>query len=440
MAIYLRIIQGPGRGQVLPIPPQKAVSLGRSTQASYAFDDPLLSRKHCSVECQGDMCRIVDLQSRNGTYVNGQRIGAVLLTPGDRIKIGGILFEVCPAGAGAASLSTGAQGIQTARSGVLAPAPPTAAAPTLAGCQACHQPLVRGQGRELKGRLLCARCYDRFDVEEDLIEGFRLLERLDVTSFGTTYLAQQLLMERTVVLKTIVKTDGTDEVAVKRLLREARTGGRLTHPHIVELYDVNETEGMLYVVTEHVEGQSLERHMRERGGMPLPVPDVLRAMSQISEALAYAHEQGVVHRDVKPANVLIRKSDGLAKLQGFTLAKNLEGYSVITADGESLGTPYYMPPEQVRSAKNADFRSDIYSWGASTYHCVSGKLPLEARSYGEFIDKVFTASPPALDGLVPGAPRGLSELLGRCLERDPARRPQTIPDLRRELDPILRAL
>ena len=439
MAVYLRIIQGPGRGQVLPIPNQKQVTLGRSTQASYAFDDPLLSRKHCAVECRSDMCRIVDLQSRNGTYVNGQRVGAVLLNPGDRIKIGGILFEVCPAGTppvlpAPAVLADGGPSLG-------GPAPPTTPAPTVQGvCMACQKPLGAGLGRELRGRILCTRCFDRFDVEEDLIEGFRLLERLDVTSFGTTYLAQQRLMERTVVLKTIAAGEGNDDTAVRRLLREAKTGGRLTHPNIVELYDVNETQGLLYVVTEHVEGQSLERMMRERNGAALPVPDVLRAMSQIADALGYAHEQSVVHRDVKPANVLIRKSDGVAKLQGFTLAKNLEGYSVITADGESLGTPYYMPPEQVRSAKNADYRSDIYSWGATTYHCVSGKLPLEARSYGEFIDKVFTANPPPLEAVLPGAPRPLSELLGRCLQREPDRRPQRIPELRRELDPLLRGL
>lgn len=99
MAVYLRIVQGPGRGQVLPIPNGKPVTLGRSASASYAFDDPLLSRKHCAVECRRDMCRIVDLQSRNGTFVNGQRVGAVLLQTGDRIKIGGLLFEVAPVGA-----------------------------------------------------------------------------------------------------------------------------------------------------------------------------------------------------------------------------------------------------------------------------------------------------------------------------------------------------
>lgn len=420
-AMFLRIVQGPGRGQVLPISEQQPITLGRSAQSTFAFEDMQLSRAHCQLEARGGQCRIVDLRSRNGTFVNGQQIGAVLLRPGDRIQIGGIVFEVCD------------------QATPPPPPPPPPAAPTAppAACDGCKKPLEARLGRALGGRWLCTRCFDRFDVEEDLIEGFQLLERLDVSSFGTTYLARQKLMERLVVVKTIQAGEGTDQVAVRRLLREAKTAGRLTHPHIVELYDVHETQGLLYVVIEHVEGENLDRIMRERAGVPLPLAQVLQVMSQVADALAHAHEHKVVHRDVKPANVVIRKSDGLAKLQGFTLAKHLEGQSVITADGESLGTPYFMPPEQVRSAKLADVRSDVYGWAATTYYCLSGKLPLEARSYSAFVDKVFNSVPAPLDEVLPGAPAPLSALLARCLERDPARRPQSFAQLRRELAPLL---
>lgn len=454
MAIYLRIIQGPGSGQVLPIPGGQPVTLGRSGASSYAFDDPLLSRKHCAVECRGDLCRIVDLQSRNGTFVNGQRIGAQLLSVGDRIKIGNVVFEVCPAGAQpiqpppsmtggrpAAAASpprgpalTGAQLGQTISIG-------QQAAP-IAPCQACGKPLGSQGGRDVRGKLVCAACFDRYDVDEDLVEGFRIVERAEVNSYGATYLAQQKLMGRMVVLKTIqMGADEDAQRAMRRFLREAKTGGRLQHPSIVELYDVNEQAGLMYIVTEHVEGDSLEKLLRERGG-PLPGPQVTRAMLQIAEALQYAHELQIVHRDVKPANVLIRRSDGRAKLQGFTLAKNLEraGFSVITVDGESLGTPYYMPPEQVRSAKNVDQRCDVYSWGATTYHCLSNHLPLESRSYGEFIEKVFAKDAPPIETWIPSIPRPLASLLGRTLQRDPARRPRSMNEVLQELEPIVRAL
>jgi len=449
VAVYLRVIHGPGRGQVLPIPNGKPVTLGRSNSASYAFDDPLLSRKHCAVECRSDQTRIVDLQSRNGTFVNGQRVGAVLLDIGDRIKIGGMLFEVCPVGARPQPLPPNFQGQRPPATGAQPPTQPDvvrrerpAQAPPKqqpAACQACRAPLGAGGGRELRGRILCARCFDRFDVDEDLIEGFRLLERRDVTSFGVSYVAQQKLMERTVVLRTIHVSPEADKNVLKRFMREAKTGGRLTHPSIVELYDVNEYDDMLYIVTEYVDGESLEEHLRRAAG-PLPAGDVMRAMYQIAEALDYAHGLRIVHRDVKPGNIIIRKGDGRAKLQGFILAKNLEGYSVITADGESLGTPYYMAPEQVRSAKNVDARSDIYSWGASVFHCLSGELPLGSRSYGEFIDKVFNEDPPPLHTVVPTIPRPLSALVERCLRRDPAQRPAAMRAVIDELEPIARQL
>jgi serine/threonine-protein kinase len=226
-------------------------------------------------------------------------------------------------------------------------------------------------------------------------------------------------------------------------MREAKTGGRLAHPHIVELYDVNEQDGgLFYIVTEHVDGDSLAGILRARHGQGLPAADVMRAVTQIADALAYAHEQRIVHRDVKPANILIRRADRLAKLQGFTLAKNLEraGFSVITADGESLGTPYYMPPEQVRSAKSVDERSDIYSWAATTYHCLSGRLPQEARSYGEFIDRVFNHDPTPIESHVPGLPPALVRLLGACLARDPAARPPNMGAVLQGLEPVLAQL
>ena len=400
MPLFLKILQGPGVGQVLSIPPGQPLSFGRSSGADFAFEDPLLSRKHCAVEVRGELCRIVDLQSRNGTYVNGQQIGAVLLHPGDRIKIGGVVLEV----------STD-------------PHPPGPARTSFAGGSPGETAAMEDPEPEVT------------------VEGFELTRRLEVTSFGATYLARQLLMDRCVVLKTIETGPETDQVALRRFMREAKTGGRLSHPHIVELYDVNEQDGFLYIVTEYVEGYNLGKVLSERGGQPLQAVATLRALYEIGEALAYAHQQSIIHRDVRPHHVLVRARDRVAKLQGFTLAKNLErAVSVITADGESLGTPYYMPPEQVRSAKSADERSDLYAWAATTYHCLSGRLPLESRSYGEFIDKVFSTNPAPLQTLVPSCPRELSDLLGRCMERDREARPASMAAVLQALDPIMRTL
>jgi serine/threonine protein kinase len=403
VSVYLKILKGPGVGQVLPVPRGQPVTLGRSASASYAFDDPLLSRKHCAVEVRNELCRIVDLQSRNGTYVNGQRVGAVLLQTGDRIKIGNMIMEVSPVDSSAAPQQS-FQGGRPVTVGGMRPVPES-------------------------------------EFNASLLDGFEILEQREVTSFGVTYLAKQLLMDRTVILKTIELGPDTDEKALRRFKREAKTGGRLTHPSIIELYDVNEQDGILYIVSEYVEGRNLGKVVEEQNG-PLAARITLSVLTNVAEALAHAHEKQIVHRDVRPHNILIRAGDHRGKLQGFTLAKNLAraGLSVITADGESLGTPYYMPPEQVRSAKTADERSDIYSWGATAYHCLSGCLPLEARSYGEFIDKVFSHDPRPLREVVPSCPAPLNDLLVRCMKRSPDDRPASMGALLGSLEPILRAL
>lgn len=434
MAVYLRIIHGMGQGQVLPVPNDQAVTIGRSSQASYAFDDALLSRKHCQIECRGALCRIVDLQSRNGTYVNGQRIGAQLIKPGDRIKIGSLLIEVAPASAVPPEAS-GTGG------GTTAPVPAAAQTAAVTACQVCQRPIKPQEARAFRGRTVCPQCLDRYDVDEDMIEGFKILERLQTTGIGTVYKAKQLLMERLVILKTIVTSGDTDEKTLRRFLREAKAGGRLSHPSIVELYDVNEAADLMYIVMEFVEGDTLDQLLRARGG-PLPGVDVVRWMFQICDALKYAHEQSIIHRDIKPATIVVRKEDNRAKLTDFTLAKNLEraGVSVITADGEAVSTPFYLSPEQVKSARAADARSDVYSFGATFYHALTGQLPIPSRSYGEFIAKVFTHQPAPLSQLFPSAPPPLSVILDRCLKKEPADRFQDMTELQDALTPVARTL
>ncbi|HZU97759.1 MAG TPA: FHA domain-containing serine/threonine-protein kinase [Planctomycetota bacterium] len=429
MPVYLKIISGIGQGQVLPVPNEQPITIGRSSQASFAFDDAMLSRKHCQVECRGALCRITDLDSRNGTYVNGQRISAVLIKPGDRIKIGSLLMEVAPASAVGAP--PGAPGLGSTPASTVA----------VANCQICQRAIRPQESRSLKGRVVCPQCLDRYDVDEDMVEGFKILERLQTTGIGTVYKAKQLLMERLVVLKTVVTSGDADEKALRRFLREAKAGGRLSHPSIVELYDVNEAADLMYIVMEFVEGETIEQLLRARQG-PLPGVDVVRWMFQIADALRYAHEQSIIHRDVKPHTIVVRREDNRAKLTDFTLAKNLEraGVSVITADGEAVQTPFYLPPEQVKSARAADVRSDIYSFAATFYHALTGQLPIPSRSYGEFIARVFTHVPAPITQVFPQAPPALSSIFDRCLKKEPEERIQTMAELQEELTPIARGL
>src|SRR5262249_29247745 len=162
------------------------------------FDDALLSRKHCQIESRGDVCRVTDLQSRNGTYVNGHRIVAQVVRMGDRVKAGSLLMEVSP--------------ITQAPPPGLVQAPAAAApVPNAAACELCKAPLAAGQGRAFKNRVVCGACLDRYDVDEDLIDGFQIMERLSSAGASTVYKAKQVFMERFVTLKMIVASIDTDE-------------------------------------------------------------------------------------------------------------------------------------------------------------------------------------------------------------------------------------
>jgi serine/threonine protein kinase len=145
---------------------------------------------------------------------------------------------------------------------------------------------------------------------------------------------------------------------------------------------------------------------------------------------------------VKPATIVVRREDNRAKLTDFTLAKNLEraGVSVITAEGEAVSTPFYLSPEQVRSARTADPRSDVYSFAATFYHALTGQLPIPSRSYGEFIAKVFSHIPAPLVHLFPSAPPPLSVIFAKALAKDPMERYQTMSELEDTLLPIARRL
>ncbi|MEZ6185996.1 MAG: FHA domain-containing serine/threonine-protein kinase [Planctomycetota bacterium] len=373
MPAYLTVIEGAIEGQLLPVGEGQRVTLGRSKRSSdYAFEDPLLSRQHCAVQAAEGKARVVDLDSKNGTFVNGRRVGASLLNSGDELQLGKVKLKV--------SLGS--------------PPDPSQLPKTQASLP-------------------------------QTLPGYILRNRLETSFHGELFLAEQDLTGRMVLVKTLSRKQLADDAdskeAVRRFMREVRTGGRLRHPHITEVYDVHELEDVLYLVCEHVEGWTLGAVLEERKS-GLPGPRVLEVMRQVADALAYAHEQGVIHRDVCPNNVIVRKRDGLAKLQGFRLVKDLSSESVVTSKGQGLGSLLYVAPEQVQNAQNVTVRADVYGWAATLYHCIAGVPPVEAKSYADLIRRVFNEEPKPLAEREPSTPPALSQLVSRCLEREPSLR------------------
>jgi serine/threonine protein kinase len=257
--------------------------------------------------------------------------------------------------------------------------------------------------------------------------GYRFLEEIGAGAAGRVFRARQVALGRLVAVKVLPIAPGTDPRDVARFIRGARAEATLAHPHIVQVYDFFRTRDV-YVVMELVEGGDLRRRGR------LPPPDAVDVALQVCSALQYAFERGIVHRDVKPENVLLAP-DGTAKLGDFGLAKSLlaSGLSRITGPDEGgFGTPAYMPPEQLRSAATVDQRADVYSLGATLYCALAGAPPF-AGPVADVVRRVERDPPPPLP---PEVPPALAGHVLRAMAKDPAARFQTPRDFAAALAPF----
>ena len=214
---------------------------------------------------------------------------------------------------------------------------------------------------------------------------FEITRRLGEGGMGAVYKARQVSMDRPVALKILPSRLASDETYVKRFYREARVSARLNHPNTVRGLAVGEADGHHYFAMEFVDGPSLRQILDRSGTLPLwrAVPMFI----ELAKGLAHAHAQGLVHRDIKPDNIMLTR-DGVPKLADLGLAKETGGTrSAITESGTAMGTAYYMAPEQARDAKRVDARSDIYSLGATLYHVLTGRVPYEGETFVEVARK-----------------------------------------------------
>ncbi|MBK6436104.1 MAG: serine/threonine protein kinase [Rhodanobacteraceae bacterium] len=196
------------------------------------------------------------------------------------------------------------------------------------------------------------------------ISGYRILRSLGEGGMASVYLAMQESLDREVALKVMAPALA-ENAEFDRFLKEGRLAAKLSHPNLVTVYDIGQHNGLYYLAQEFIPGGTL----RERMGTVMPVPATLDVIRDIALGLAYAHEKGVVHRDVKPANVLFR-ANGTAVLADFGIAKAMNSNTMATQAGNSIGTPHYMSPEQARAEK-VDGRSDLYSLGAMMYELLA---------------------------------------------------------------------
>ncbi|MFL5548685.1 MAG: serine/threonine-protein kinase, partial [Gemmatimonadales bacterium] len=257
-------------------------------------------------------------------------------------------------------------------------------------------------------------------LTEALRDRYRLERPLGQGGMGAVYLAEDLKHHRMVALK-VLRPELAASLGTDRFLREIEVAARLQHPAILPLHDSGEVDGYVYYIMPYVEGESLRDRLARQG--QLPVDEAVRILFEMLDALAYAHGKGIIHRDIKPDNIMLTGRHAL--LLDFGVAKAVSASaepSFVTTTGMALGTPSYMAPEQAVADKEVDGRADLYSLGVVAYELLAGRRPFTGNTAQAIIAAQMIETPPDLGTQRPGVPDELSHLVMRALERRPADR------------------
>ena len=251
---------------------------------------------------------------------------------------------------------------------------------------------------------------------------------------GVVYRARDERLQRRVAIKVLPPEFAFQQDIRERFTREAQTAARLSHPHIVPIHTVGEGQGLVYFVMGYVDGESVAARIRRRG--QLPVEEARRIMKETADALGAAHAVSVIHRDIKPDNILLEGTRGRVMVTDFGIAKALSSTSgaTLTGIGVAIGTPAFMSPEQAAGERDIDGRSDLYSLGIVTYQMLTGSLPFSAPSVAGILMKQITEAAPDLRQQRTDVPEDLALAVARCLEKDPENRWPTADALRRALE------
>ena len=276
----------------------------------------------------------------------------------------------------------------------------------------------------------------RDQLQKSLGDAYRLERELGGGGMSRVFLAEELRLERKVVVK-VLSPDLAQGLSAERFEREIRTVAALQQANIVPVLTAGETDGLPFYTMPFVEGESLRAHL---GRGPLAITEVVGIVKDVSKALAYAHQRGVVHRDIKPDNVLL--SGGTAVVTDFGIAKAISAArtsapdATLTQVGTSIGTPAYMAPEQAAGDANIDHRADIYALGAMTYELLSGRQVFPDRTAQRMLAAHMGEAPQPIAELRGDVPAPLAELVMQCLAKDPNERPQSAGDIVRVLETI----
>lgn len=264
---------------------------------------------------------------------------------------------------------------------------------------------------------------DKYDIEREAGSG----------GMATVYLARDIKHDRRVAIK-VLRPELAATLGPDRFPREISIVAKLQHPHVLPLHDSGETDGFLYYVMPFVDGESLRSKLDREG--ELPIQDTVRILKEVADALAYAHSNGVMHRDIKPDNVMLSGRHALVMDFGVAKAVSNAGGESLTTVGIAVGTPSYMSPEQATGEQHIDQRSDIYALGVLGYEMLIGSPPFTGKTAQAILSSHVIEAPANIRGKRPSVPPALSELLMRCLQKSPADRWQRAEEVFAQLESI----
>jgi serine/threonine-protein kinase len=438
MRITLTVTGGPHKGKTFTFSGHDTFIVGRSPKSHFRLseEDRYFSRIHFLVEANPPRCRLLDMSSRNGTYVNDQRVDSCELGDGDKIQAGRTVLRVAFQKTGS-SMSLPSAPIDIldvlpveeepappapAESVPLVIARPTSTAGSAAACFACGQPSSAAADDPLS---LCGACREKARSQEQHVEGYRIIEEIGNGAMGIVALAVRVSDGLRVALKTVMPAMAVHEHQLSRFLREAKILSQLRHPNIVAYHDMGGTEERLWFAMDFIRGTDAYQLLRDEG--PLPVGRAVRLVSQLLDALTHAHAKKFVHRDIKPSNLLVQKTPAgeHIKLADFGLARVYQAsqFSGLTMSGEIGGTMGFMAPEQITEFREAEPPADLYSAAATLYNLLTGVFIFDLQGdLKKRLLAILQEDPIPIRKRRREIPQSLAAVIHRGLEREPQRR------------------
>jgi eukaryotic-like serine/threonine-protein kinase len=428
MQVNLKVTGGPYKGRIFSFAQHDSFLIGRNPEAHLCLpDDRYFSRNHCLLEMNPPHSFLRDLGSTNGTFLNGQRVQDASLKNGDRIQCGETILIV--------EVTTEDFSETTQDAGV--PKRPVLVMVECLNCGRREQAQASTPDEHLT--FLCEDCRIELKRSPQAIPGYDTVKLLGRGGMGTVMLAREQRTGRPVAIKTLLPEFAVSDKAMRRFMREIDVAAALKHKNIVEFIDRGTHNGVVYLVTEFVEGADAAKLAEDQGGR-LRYEDGISIISQALDALSFAHAQSYIHRDFKDQNILVsgHTPNLTAKLTDFGLAKSFthSGMSGVTMAGEMAGTLAYMPPEQLRNFRDVKPQSDIYAVGMTAYSLLTGSLALDLSKSGNVNDTIraiFEQPTVPLRQRAPHVPQLVCEIIDRALAKDPALRWQSAGAMRTAL-------